>query len=98
MLEAYPWCAKVAIEINATAIHMCVVADAKKIGTTRTASNKIASLREAMGSFPRLIKNEDNHPPVIAPPSDIKYIILCFAREKGGGLDLLSIRLWQSYK
>src|ERR1044072_4358777 len=75
-LQDQPWCAAAAKPMRATAPQRLWTCDTNMIGVTASAQISIAVLRALLTVQPRLIKEEDNHPPPTLPMSAIKYIAI----------------------
>src|SRR6516225_2173953 len=66
-LADQPWCAAAAMPTSITATHSCRAYAASGIGTTASAQTSMAVLRDRLTVHPRLIKDEDSHPPPMLP-------------------------------
>src|SRR6516164_469951 len=67
-LQDQPWCAAAAMPTSITAIHSCRAYAARgRIGTTASAQTSIAVLRERFTLHPRLMSDDDSHPPPMLP-------------------------------
>src|SRR5260370_10407246 len=67
MLADQPWCAAAANPIRTTAAHKFDTRVTKTTGTTANAHISMAVLRAALTDLPRLIRNDENHPPATLP-------------------------------